>query len=85
MQGLPPQPFHYWNKGRLAIVGGYGGVGRIAGVNFGGFLAWLMWLLVHVTYLPGYRSRLLVLLTWTQNYGLGDRALRQLLPTAKPR
>ena len=85
MQGQPLQPFRYWNKGRLAIVGGYGGVGRIAGVNFGGFLAWLMWLLVHVTYLPGYRSRLLMLLTWVQNYGLGDRALRQLLPTAKLR
>ena len=85
MRGQPLQPFRYWDKGRLAIVGGYGGVGRIAGVNFGGFLAWLMWLLVHVAYLPGYRSRLLVLLTWVQNYGLGDRALRQLLPTAKPR
>ncbi|MEM9767995.1 MAG: NAD(P)/FAD-dependent oxidoreductase [Cyanobacteria bacterium P01_D01_bin.71] len=79
LQGQAPRAFHYVNKGRLAIIGGYGGVGRVAGINFGGFVAWLMWLLVHVTYLPGYRSRLLVLLTWVQNYGMGDRALRQLL------
>lgn len=78
LRGEPPKPFAYFNKGRLAIIGGYGGVGRVAGINFGGFLAWLMWLLVHVTYLPGYRSRLLVLLTWVQNYVMGDRAVRQL-------
>jgi NADH dehydrogenase len=79
----PLRPFRYLNKGRLAIVGGYGGVGQILGINFGGFLAWLMWLLVHVTYLPGYRSRLLVLLTWLQNYGTGDRAVRQIFAPHK--
>lgn len=78
LRGKAPQPFRYLNKGRLAIVGGYGGIGSIAGIPLSGFLAWLLWLLVHVIYLPGYRSRLLVLLTWVQNYGMGDRALRQL-------
>lgn len=77
LQGHSPTPFSYLNKGRLAIIGGYGGVGRIAGVNFGGIVAWAMWLMVHLVYLPGYRSRLLVLLTWMQNYLLRDRALRQ--------
>jgi NADH dehydrogenase len=85
LRGEQPKPFHYLNKGRLAIVGGYGGVGRVAGIDFGGFLAWLMWLIVHVTYLPGYRSRLLVVLTWVQNYVMGDRALRQIFPHAKRR
>ncbi|MGD1858774.1 MAG: NAD(P)/FAD-dependent oxidoreductase [Leptolyngbyaceae cyanobacterium] len=83
LQGQTPQPFHYLNKGRLAIIGGYGGVGRILGISFGGFMAWLMWLLVHVTYLPGYRSRLFVVLTWVQNYVMGDRALRQLFVSRK--
>ncbi|MDB9528244.1 NAD(P)/FAD-dependent oxidoreductase [Oscillatoria sp. CS-180] len=77
LKGKLPQPFGYWNKGRLAIVGGYGGVGRIAGIDFGSFGAWIMWLIVHLTYLPGYRNRLFVLLTWIQNYLLGDRAIRQ--------
>ena len=78
LAGESPRPFRYFNKGRLAIVGGYGGVGSVLGINFGGWLPWLMWLLVHVVYLPGYRSRVLVLLTWVQNYVMGDRALRQL-------
>lgn len=85
LRGEAPQPFNYFNKGRLAIIGGYGGVGRVAGVNLAGFIPWLMWLLVHVTYLPGYRSRLLVLLTWIQNYVMGDRAARQLFPQHKSR
>lgn len=84
-QGEEPKPFRYFNKGRLAIVGGYGGVGRIAGVEFGGCLGWLLWLIVHVTYLPGYRSRLLVLLTWVQNYGTGDRPVRQRYSARKRR
>jgi len=78
LAGQSPQPFRYFNKGRLAIIGGYGGVGSVVGLNFGGWLPWLMWLLVHVVYLPGYRSRLFVLLTWIQNYVMGDRPLRQL-------
>lgn len=85
LRGQTPQPFRYLNKGRLAIVGGYGGIGSVAGIQFSGVLAWLMWLLVHLTYLPGYRSRLLVLLTWVQNYVMGDRALRQLSGQRSPR
>lgn len=83
LRNQPLKPFRYFNKGRLAIIGGYGGIGRIAGVPFGGFLAWLLWLVVHVTYLPGYRSRLMVLLSWLQNYLLGDRSIRQVFPSAK--
>ena len=83
LEGQPLKPCRYWNQGRLAIIGGYGGVGYIAGIKFGGILAWAMWLVVHFIYLPGYRSRLLVLLTWLQNYVLGDRAIRQILPLTK--
>jgi NADH dehydrogenase len=77
LQGKPLKPFRYLNKGRLAIIGGYGGVGHVAGIDLGGFGAWFLWLMVHVIYLPGYRSRLVVLLTWVQNYVMGDRPVRQ--------
>lgn len=79
LQGKAPKPFSYFNKGRLAIIGCYSGVGKIGNFTFTGFLAWFMWLGVHVVYLPGYRSRLLVLLTWLYTYLLGDRAVRLLL------
>jgi NADH dehydrogenase len=79
IQGRSPQPFRYFNKGRLAIVGGFGGVGQIAGIAFTGALAWLMWLAIHLVYLPGYRNRLLVLLTWLHGYLLHDRPIRQIV------
>ncbi|MBE9063649.1 NAD(P)/FAD-dependent oxidoreductase [cf. Phormidesmis sp. LEGE 11477] len=72
----PLKAFGYFNKGRLAIIGGYGGVGKIGPVLLTGFVPWLMWLGVHGVYLPGFRNRLLVLLSWVQNYALSDRAIR---------
>ncbi|WGV28124.1 NAD(P)/FAD-dependent oxidoreductase [Halotia branconii] len=80
LRGQAPQPFDYFNKGRLAIIGCYSGVGKIGVLAFTGFLAWLMWLGVHLVYLPGWRNRLLVLLTWLYTYLLGDRAVRLILP-----
>lgn len=79
LQGRSPTPFKYFNKGRLAIIGCYSGVGRIAGIPFAGFLAWLLWLGVHLVYLPGFRNRLMVFLSWLQAYLLGDRPIRQIL------
>ena len=76
IRGRSPQAFSYFDKGRLAIIGGYGGVGKVGPVLLTGFLPWLMWLGVHGVYLPGFRNRLLVLLSWAQSYVLGDRAIR---------
>ncbi|MEH2182500.1 NAD(P)/FAD-dependent oxidoreductase [Nostoc sp.] len=77
--GKSPEHFSYFNKGRLAIIGCYSGVGKIGAFAFTGWLAWLMWLGVHLVYLPGYRSRLLVLLTWLHTYLFGDRSVRLIL------
>ncbi len=78
-RGKSPKPFSYFNKGRLAIIGCYSGVGKIGAFAFTGCLAWLMWLGVHLVYLPGYRSRLLVLLTWLHTYLSRDRSVRLIL------
>ncbi|MEH2334380.1 NAD(P)/FAD-dependent oxidoreductase [Nostoc sp.] len=78
-RGKSPKHFSYFNKGRLAIIGCYSGVGKIGAFTFTGCLAWLMWLGVHLVYLPGYRSRLLVLLTWLYTYLLRDRPVRLIL------
>ncbi|MEM1310593.1 MAG: NAD(P)/FAD-dependent oxidoreductase [Cyanobacteria bacterium P01_H01_bin.153] len=85
LRGQLPLPFRYFNKGRLAIIGGYAGVGKIGPVLLTGFLPWLMWLSVHLVYLPGFRNRLLVLLNWLHGYGHGDRPLRLILnPRTSP-
>lgn len=79
LRGKAPKPFRYFNKGRLAVIGCFSGVGKIGGFAFTGFPAWLMWLAVHLVYLPGYRSRLMVLLSWLHTYLSGDRAVRLIL------
>ncbi len=79
LRGQKLKPFRYFNKGRLAIVGCYSGVGKISQWKFTGFLAWIMWLGVHLVYLPGWRNRLVVLLSWLQTYLLGDRPVRLIL------
>ncbi|MGD1931894.1 MAG: NAD(P)/FAD-dependent oxidoreductase [Leptolyngbyaceae cyanobacterium] len=80
LRGKAPTAFSYLNKGRLAIIGGYAGVGKVGPVLLTGFLPWLMWLSVHLVYLPGVWNRLAVLLNWLHGYSRGDRAIRVILP-----
>lgn len=79
LKGLTPQPFRYFNKGRLAIIGCFSGVGKIGPFPLRGFLGWFLWLAVHWVYSPGYRNRLMILVTWLQSFGSRDKLARQLL------
>jgi len=59
-----PEPFRYWDKGDLAIVGRTYAVADLRVARFAGFLAWLLWALVHIYSLIGFANRLFVLLQW---------------------
>ncbi len=83
LQGKRIKPFSYFNKGRLAIIGGYSGIGQIAGIKLQGFLPWFFWLAVHVVYFPDWRNRLMIFLTWLHNYLIGDRPVRLILSSPK--
>lgn len=61
-------PFRYRDKGNLATIGRARAVGVIAGRKLTGFLAWVLWLAVHIVYLIGYRNRVLVLIQWAWAY-----------------
>lgn len=62
------QPFRYRDKGNLATVGRGFGLVDMEQVHLSGFLAWVMWLSVHIAYLIGFRNRLLVMLQWASTY-----------------
>ncbi len=69
MSGKPHErPFHYVDKGTLAVVGRAFGVVNIGSIRFTGLLAWIFWLLVHIYFLIGFRNRLLVLLQYAWIY-----------------
>ncbi|WP_299484697.1 NAD(P)/FAD-dependent oxidoreductase [Acaryochloris sp. IP29b_bin.137] len=79
LQGRTPQPFRYFNKGRLAIIGCFSGVGKIGPFPIRGFLGWFLWLAVHLVYTPGYRNRFIILMTWLQSFTTKDKLAQQLL------
>ncbi len=58
------KPFHYFNKGDLAVIGRFSAVANVFGVHLSGFPAWLVWLFVHLLYIVEFQSRLLVLIQW---------------------
>lgn len=81
-QGKVGLPFEYKDKGRLAIIGRHAGVGQIGKSAFTGWLAWFLWLAVHLRYLPGIRNRLGVLFNWLKCYFLGEVTMRLILKPA---
>lgn len=69
--------FKYHDLGTLAIVSRFGAVARFHRVGFEGFGAWLVWLVVHLTFLTGFKNRLSALASWTVAFlarGRGERA-----------
>jgi len=71
-----PGPFRYVDKGTLATIGRTAAVGQVGRFRFTGFIGWVVWLVVHIYYLIGFRNRLVVLMSWGWNYLRRDRPIR---------
>jgi len=76
LQGQPLEPFHYRDQGTLATIGRNAAVAHVLGLNWSGFPAWVMWLVVHIIQLIGFRNKLFVLLNWAWDYFFYERAAR---------
>lgn len=70
IDGKPRERFTYFDKGVMATIGRSRAVAQTGGgkLRFGGFLAWIAWLFIHVWFLIGFRNRVSVLLNWAWNY-----------------
>jgi NADH dehydrogenase len=68
LRGEPSQPFRYLDKGNLATIGRHRAVAHFGRLRLSGYLAWWLWLFVHILYLAGFRNRLSVLLEWGYAY-----------------
>jgi NADH dehydrogenase len=71
--GRSERPFHYRDKGNLATIGHLRAVADLHVIRLSGFLAWLIWLVVHLWYLIGFRNRFLVFAQWSFSYFSGGR------------
>jgi NADH:ubiquinone reductase (H+-translocating) len=78
-----PEPFWYWDKGDLAIVGRTYAVADLRFAKFSGFPAWVLWAIVHIYFLIGFANRLFVLLQWGFDFLTKRRGVR-VLPVEPP-
>ena len=69
-------PFRYRDKGNLAVIGRNAAVADLGFARFSGFLAWLIWVFIHIGYLIGFDNKLLVLTQWAWNYFTRKRGAR---------
>ncbi len=76
MDGKKPLPFNYKDPGTMVTIGRASAVARVYGVPVSGFVAWLLWLTVHIVWLIGFRNRALVLVNWAWNYFTYERGVR---------
>ena len=99
LDGKPsPEPFSYFDKGSMATISRFSAVVSMGKIQFGGFIAWLAWLGLHLGYITGFKSRVTTLLHWfvtfigrgraqrvtTAQQVLGRRALQMLAEQARP-
>jgi NADH dehydrogenase len=71
-----PEPFQYRDPGLLATIGRNAAVARIWGLSFSGFIAWAIWVGLHIYRLIGFRNRLLVLINWAWDYFFYENQVR---------
>jgi NADH dehydrogenase len=72
------KPFHYRDLGTLAVISRFRAVAKVGPLQIGGFAGWLLWLVVHVTFLTGFKNRFAALARWTISFvgkGRYERAL----------
>jgi NADH:ubiquinone reductase (H+-translocating) len=72
----PTQIFRYRDRGAMATIGRASAVADLRIVRLSGFIAWVIWLFIHLMYLVGFRNRLIVFLQWMWNYLTFRRGVR---------
>jgi NADH dehydrogenase len=84
VDGQEPQPFHYHDRGSMITIGRKAAGVAIGSRTFTGFIAWVMWLVIHLFNLIGFRNRVMVLINWAWDYLLYERAVRFVFPSEMP-
>ncbi|MDJ0545084.1 MAG: FAD-dependent oxidoreductase, partial [Microcystis sp. M53601_WE4] len=76
LKGQTIQPFHYIDRGSLAVIGQNAAVVDLGFVKFSGFIAWLVWVWAHIYYLIEFDNKLVVMVQWGWNYFTRGRGAR---------
>ena len=76
LEGRPAEPFRYRDKGMLAAIGRAEAVADLPHLDISGFVAWVIWVFVHIYFLIGFRNRVLVMTQWALAFVTHDRGAR---------
>ena len=76
LSGEKVGPFHYVDKGNLAVIGRGAAVADLNGMRLAGFPAWLIWVFIHLMYIVEFQNRLLIFVQWAWFYFNYDRSAR---------
>ncbi len=76
LRGEKLPPFHYHDKGNLAVIGRNAAVADLGRLRFAGFPAWLAWVFIHIWFMIEFDNKLLVLFQWAWNYFTRNRGAR---------
>jgi len=79
IKGKSPEPFKYNDKGSMATIGRNKAVVDIGKFQTGGFVAWYIWMFVHLWFLIGIKNRLVTFLNWVYNYINYDKSERLIM------
>jgi NADH dehydrogenase len=79
VEGKPLRPFVYSNKGSMAIISKYKAVVDLPKSFVKGFVAWLMWLFVHLIPITSFRNKVRVSSSWVWSFITNDRTLRLII------
>jgi NADH dehydrogenase len=84
LEGKSLSSFRYQDKGSLAVIGRNAAVAQMGRWRINGFVAWLLWLFIHITYLIGFDNKLLVIFQWAWNYFTRKRGARLITEGPNP-
>ncbi len=79
--GKTTEEFKYIDKGQMATIGRKKAVAQMGNLQFGGFFAWLIWLIIHIYYLIGMKNRLFVFVQWAWSYATFKKGARLITAT----
>ncbi len=77
--GKPPRPYTFKDKGSMATIGKNKAVADLPGIKTSGFVAWMLWMFIHLILLVGFRNRLIALIDWMWSYINYDTGIRLII------
>lgn len=83
LKGKAPAAFEYVNKGSMATIGRNRAVVDLPFMHFGGPMAWLIWMFIHLMSIVGVKNRLVIFINWLWKYFTFDQSLRLILRPSK--